>query len=609
MDLTSLKVSGFRCFGQPTELVFTSRNGLSLVRGENLVEPSLGANGAGKSSIWDAVCWAIYGKTARGVSGPAVEHWGEGTRTSVTLSFTINGAPHVIERTRRPITLKLDDEEVAQDVIQELVGLTLPQFLQVGLMGQFGDMLPDMKPSQRLELLDEVLNLDVWTRAGKKASQDLKLMEERVSAADRQVAQLQAGVVSHQATLDAARAEHKDFMSKRETFVTQIKGRVEVLDKRISDVARDLQELHEDEATADHAGGSFDRALSELAKESTKLSSELARSQGEAPALKRDVEFAEERLRELKGIDAECDHCYQKVPDSWRKKLLEDHHPVLRGAKAALEKHSKLQARISRELSEVNDELDTLRKQQLAAKNKASRSRDKRRQLANKQRDLESKRADEMFELRKWSDGESILSSTALKKTRQKLDKDKKELEDALVEYYDLVTQRDLLSDWPKLYKELKLWVVDRALDELTIYVNASLVELGLKGWSITFTTHREGAKRGALEVLVASPMSPERVPWESWSGGETQRLRVACAVGMSELIRDRIPEAPVFEVWDEPTSHLNTEGVSDLVAFLAARGERKQVYIVDHRSLGSGYFSKTITVTKHEDGSRITVD
>jgi len=191
----------------------------------------------------------------------------------------------------------------------------------------------------------------------------------------------------------------------------------------------------------------------------------------------------------------------------------------------------------------------------------------------------------------------------------QKLDDLENELLEAEVAMFDASSLKDMAEDWPKLFKELRLWVVDEALDELEIHVNSSLVELGLKDWQLEFTVEREtasGSISRGFEIIVRSPESPAGVPWETWSGGETQRLRIACAVGFASLIRSRMPSPPDFEVWDEPTAHLNTEGVEDLVAFMDERAEDRQVWIVDHRMLDSGHFDQTFTVTKTKNGSRI---
>lgn len=46
--------------------------GLLLITGKNDDDTSANSNGAGKSSLVDGICWALYGTTARDVSGDDV---------------------------------------------------------------------------------------------------------------------------------------------------------------------------------------------------------------------------------------------------------------------------------------------------------------------------------------------------------------------------------------------------------------------------------------------------------------------------------------------------------------------------------------------------------
>jgi ABC-type transport system involved in cytochrome bd biosynthesis fused ATPase/permease subunit len=82
----------------------------------------------------------------------------------------------------------------------------------------------------------------------------------------------------------------------------------------------------------------------------------------------------------------------------------------------------------------------------------------------------------------------------------------------------------------------------------------------------------------------------------------------VGAQAGLSNLIRDRTGADIPLEVWDEPTQGLSEEGVLDLLDCLAARAKRedRQIWVVDHRSLGYGGFDGTATVVKTEAGSHI---
>ncbi|MFD6150576.1 AAA family ATPase [Streptomyces sp. NPDC060243] len=136
-----------------------------------------GATGAGKTSLLDAVCYALYGVVPghrQGVSAQGEklrsDHAAPGTRTSVTLDFTVSGRR--LEITRQPpfvrakkrgtgtttekalTTLRAHDpargwtglsrthQEIGEE-IRQLLGLSSEQFCQVVLLpqGQFARFL------------------------------------------------------------------------------------------------------------------------------------------------------------------------------------------------------------------------------------------------------------------------------------------------------------------------------------------------------------------------------------------------------------------------------------------------------------------------------------
>lgn len=86
---------------QDIELSLNNR-GLVLLNGRNLDNNSLNNNGAGKSSILEAIVYALYGRTLRGLKGDAVVHRLVGKDTQVILDITDDdGTPYRIARYRK----------------------------------------------------------------------------------------------------------------------------------------------------------------------------------------------------------------------------------------------------------------------------------------------------------------------------------------------------------------------------------------------------------------------------------------------------------------------------------------------------------------------------
>ena len=166
---------------------------------------------------------------------------------------------------------------------------------------------------------------------------------------------------------------------------------------------------------------------------------------------------------------------------------------------------------------------------------------------------------------------------------------------------------------WSKGFKELRLWVVSEALAALEAESNTAIEQLGLYDWQLKFQMERETSKKTiskGFHVLVNSKtlQGEEYVPFEIWSGGETQRLKLGATIGLSSLIQNYKGVGFNISIWDEPTSYLSEEGIEDLIKYLDeyAKTSNKAIYMVDQRYLESPYFRKVITVEKNEEGSKI---
>ena len=154
MKPTKLTLSAFGPFSDLVELDLTQLDGqgLFLITGDT---------GAGKTTLFDAICFALYGE----VSGPyrPVEHLrsdfaAPNAQTFVQLDFVHRGTPYTLKRNpayERPklrgsgtvkekpdALLILPGEPPVQGVrqvnaaVRELLGIDCPQFKQVGMIAQ-----------------------------------------------------------------------------------------------------------------------------------------------------------------------------------------------------------------------------------------------------------------------------------------------------------------------------------------------------------------------------------------------------------------------------------------------------------------------------------------
>ena len=73
----------------------------------------------------------------------------------------------------------------------------------------------------------------------------------------------------------------------------------------------------------------------------------------------------------------------------------------------------------------------------------------------------------------------------------------------------------------------------------------------------------------------------------------------------LSNLIQTSKGVKSSILVFDEPTQHIGTKGITDLLDFLyeTARAEKKQIWLIDHRTLDYGGFASKVKIARDADG------
>lgn len=185
-----LEMAGFSTYAEHTVVDFTDVELAAFV----------GPTGSGKSSIIDAITFALYGSVARydeKAVAPVINQLA--TEARVRLDFELDGrtytAARVVRRGKNPqnATTKEARLECGTDVlaadpktltaeVERLLGLDFAQFNKTVVLpqGRFADFLHD-KPGDRVELLRDVLGLGVYARVGQAARERAKSLTDQAT--------------------------------------------------------------------------------------------------------------------------------------------------------------------------------------------------------------------------------------------------------------------------------------------------------------------------------------------------------------------------------------------------------------------------------------------
>jgi DNA repair exonuclease SbcCD ATPase subunit len=616
----SLRITNFRSFKGTQVFEFPTEPGLYFMQGDNRAEPRLEGNGAGKSTVWDALAWVSFEKTPSGLRAGDVCNWDTDKGTVVEFDYLDGDVLCTLRRTWKPNTwtLSFTCEGIGDGEVVDLtkaesnayladLRLEFAPFLHSVLTSQRQPMFLDLKHDQQAVLFSSVLGLDRWLDYSAAASKKASAQDAISRGHERTLASLR-GQLDASAGHDFKR-EAADWEEKRAARIADIERQHAELVAKGRHLKAELAAVREEEDAA--------RAWVAKSQPPPALQSDygIARSEvatlGEliaAERVKYDALHEHLDLLERGGV---CPVCRQTISETARMADIRKAEGLLR---ATNEKLMALQGDRSRCLSLA----DGLERKLADSEKGAQKARDAladargaeagaRRAYDTNERELDA--LEDRGEAIAAEPNPFIALADRAANASLRLRADIDEVQDALD---DSNERYSYLSYWVRGFKEVRLVQIAEALTELEVEVNSCVTALGLVDWELNFQVDREtkggGIQRG-FNTFVRSPRNTRPVPWEAWSGGEAQRLRVAATMGLANLIRSRTGATISLEVWDEPTQGLSPQGVQDLLEALAsrARNERRAIWLVDHRSHDFGGFAGGAVVTKDASGSTIT--
>lgn len=526
MNLNYISMVNFRSCREEQVFRFPEGPGLFYLQGRN---------GAGKSTVWDALYWVLFEKTSKGLKAGEVCNWAASKGVVVEVGFGDwdGGMPVVVRRTWGPNTWTLttlfnEQVDLTKDTtnpVLERLRMGFLAFQQCCVMPQGRDLFLDLKPEPKAALYSELLGLDRWLDASQRASDTAADLDHQVQQLEKQMAKVRGQI-----------EEARDTDYKQERIEWQ----------RARD--RDLDAL-----TASYTDRLAERDW--FSQELQRIRKELVRAQ-------EDVDFYVINRKEAPT----CPECGQLVVDASHVDGERAAFAVLEDLRRAERSHTNSVAMCEKDLDQIESKVERLEK-----------------------------------ELNPWA-------------TRQQEAEGRvrhlEELLEGLAARFDaLLGRSSLCRSWVRWFKDLRLSQIGESLTQLELEVNSAAGDLGLVNWTLQFDVDRETA-RGSLQrgfhVGVLSPYNTKLVPWEVWSGGEAQRLRVATQMGLASQGRAHTGTQFPLEVWDEPTDGMEAEGVQGLLDALAERAQRehRQIWVVDHTKLGYPGFTGVAVASKGRRGT-----
>jgi exonuclease SbcC len=192
----NLKLSGFLSYRDPVEVDFTGFD-LACISGQN---------GAGKSSLLDAITWALFGQ-ARKRDESVINMQSTTAEVSFTFAYESNQYRVIRSLARRKSTSVefqiLDKGEwrpltehtirETQLRIESILRLDYETFINVSFFLQgHADQFAQQPPTRRKEILGNILGLEMWEVYKEHTTEIRREVESELSLAENHIAEIEA---------------------------------------------------------------------------------------------------------------------------------------------------------------------------------------------------------------------------------------------------------------------------------------------------------------------------------------------------------------------------------------------------------------------------------
>jgi DNA repair exonuclease SbcCD ATPase subunit len=633
MKFAQLDITNFLTIGS-ARLELADR-GLNVIQGVNDTDTSASSNGAGKSSIVDALCWCLFGVTARGVKGDAVVNRTAKKDAQVSVVLLNGDAEYRVVRYRKhkehknalhiftgergasfTDLSKGTDAETQKDV-ERLLGCSLEVFLAAIYAGQ--ELMPDlpkMTDRELKRLIEEAAGLQRIEAAYEEARHRRTAVTGLLSNSTTRAEQIKLRLARDEAALmlkqvdadiwDGNRDERIEeaksllFDAKAELFGvgrTALAGkpaqleraaRLAMIDGQLANhstldgAARAAEKLaNQAESAVDRAGvATVLRVVATIKGQIENAAAELAAPCGECGKahtpddLEGYVGHAKKRLADaLENQRLMVEKVgKQQAAAVEARKFATDQRALVPDVSAATTARADLMLEIRGYESELKD-VEVAKRRVEAAKVEVANREAAVNPFTNAVATLQGQIT-------------SDTASLAACSVETELQRNKLEVIEAVVKVFGPAGVRAQILD-----------TVTPTLNAQTADYLSALSDGAIQATWSTLTKAAGGDLKEKFSIEVTSSTGGDS--FLSLSGGEKRKVRLATALALQDLVASRATQPLSLWIGDEVDDALDPAGLERLMTILERKArERGTVLIISHNDLAD-WCDQVTTVTK----------
>ena len=277
----------------------------------------IGTNGAGKSTILDALTFSLYGKSFRKINKGQLINTTNEKNCFVEIEFVVNNVEWKVERGIKPNIFKIyrDDKELDQNASaidqqkwleQNVLKMNYKSFTQIVILGS-SSFVPFMQlpTNSRREVVEDLLDIKIFSSMNEIVKSRMRLIKDEVK------------------TLELKKESLKDKVDMQKNFIQQIENQSK---EDISSKEHQINTLLTEENTFMHKNENINKDVVVLQEKMTSL-------EGSASKLREYGNIKGKLSHKISGIVKEhkfftenrvCPTCEQNIEESFRVNRISD---------------------------------------------------------------------------------------------------------------------------------------------------------------------------------------------------------------------------------------------------------------------------------------------
>jgi len=539
----------------------------------------VGENGAGKSTILDAICFCLFNKPFRNINKPQLMNSINGKGLHVEIEFSIGPKEYKIVRGSRPgiFEIYVNDDLLNQDAASKdyqkylednILKLNYKSFTQIVILGS-ASFTPFMQLplGHRREIIEDILDIQIFTVMNSVLKDKNAELKNQITSIDTQI--------------EIGKNKVKMQQQYIATLENDKQKKVEDVQKRILETSAEISQLNASVNTERETESNLKSSISD-AKEKrnkrTEMGSLLRKLSERITAQETQVQFYHD--------NDTCPTCSQSLDNEVKSDAIQSHTHKIDEITTAIESLNTQLTDIENRLAEIDTIEEKISEHQSNIIKINSSIIANQNYIQKLQEDLSSS-STETTDI----NGEKVKLKTLAKEVVAYADEKSKVSEEK--HYLDIASI--LLKD-----TGIKTKIIRQYLPVINKLVNKYLV-------AMDFFCHFELDETFNEKI---KSRHRDEFSYASFSEGEKQRIDLALVFTWRTIAKMKNCASTNLLLLDEVfDSSLDANGTDYVMNLINTLGDETNVFVISHKGdLLFDKFRSVIKFEKHQNFSRISV-